>query len=274
MVGLQVRNVIFLALTMLLVSIPSYTIAKIDAFPGLNMHGEYGVYWNGIRIGKIEVEAHEQGDNYSLQTDITSSGIARVFAKSHYVALAKGKIGEDYTPTYYYSENRLKKEKSYAKLEFNEQGELTYKEVVPADDPAYRPDVANNLMHGAADPISTFYLMRKKVYAAYQEGKREVSLNFFDGKRLSKLDFTIQKPKSIYYGNQFVDTIPVHVKRSPLAGYTEKEIRKHKEGEPGITFFMSKDESFTLLTFEIDASFGWVQARLVDCNHYKLCKYE
>ena len=253
---------IFLAIT-LLFSLPA--AAQVPELLPLNYKGKYEVVWNGLGIGRIRVEIREDAFSYSITTDTKTSGVARMFSKEKSLAKASGRIRDGaYFPTRYESKNVRSKGEQRTLMTYDEQSDIKTYEREPKDNPSWRPEVPRSEANSAYDPMTGFLVARHKLRDAMSKNQKNVSVRTYDGARLATLGVEVVSPARIEKLGEYVKAINTVVTRQPINGYTPKEWKKFKEGDPPIHLYLSADADMLPLQISIGLSFGTLAVRLVE----------
>ncbi len=209
--------------------------APAMAAPTLPESLYYRLSWNGISLGRIRVTATETPTTYSMLIDTKSKGVASMFSPFRTLAQVQGiKQQGRYIPTRYEttSEKSDEGDNHTNLITYDENGRiLTQASNPPNNDPSWRPIVPVDKASEATDPITAFIAMRAELVRASVQGVGEISRKSYDNKRLAVLKATLlSKSKT---------SIRTRISRHPIAGYTEKELKKYKQGDPEfiVTFF-------------------------------------
>ncbi len=246
------------------------TMAESPALAPFNLKGRYTVAWNGISIGRIILTANEDGKTYSLTVDTKTSGIGSLFSKEKRVATAEGRVGTtSYIPAKYDSRPQKDGEKGarHTTLIYDAAGNVKSREQVPTDDPSYRPPVPPEELVGTVDTVTGGLALRKALYEAPEKKLASVTVKTYDGSRLAEMTLTpLKTDTKVQILDNYMPVVNTLVTRKPLNGYTAKELKKFKAGDPEIHLYFSDDEKFWPVRATIDASFGQLSATLTSTN--------
>ncbi|MES2985394.1 MAG: DUF3108 domain-containing protein [Pseudomonadota bacterium] len=254
---------LFMALLM-----PLGAVAQEAALSPLKLNARYNIAWNGITLGRINITADESETAYSLIADTKTRGIAVVISDERSVALAQGsKRGPDsYIPARYESRPQEGGEARTTLLTYDADGNLASRTRTPDDDPSWRPVVPPAQINRAHDPITAAFMLRRTAYAALARNQQAVSTTTYDGARLAEMTFarTANMPMTVL--GKEVDTIDLAVTRKPLNGYTPKELKKYKKGDPAIHLYFTNDAAFTPVRATAATPLGELSMTLVRTN--------
>lgn len=258
----MVRSLQLASLLLIVISLA----APAHALTAINEHAYYRLEWNGIPIGRIRVDAEESGDSYSMVVDTKSKGVVSVFSPFRTVATISGsKQGNEYLPHSYRtrSEKNDECEDCGTHMSYSEEGLLTERVLVPPNlDPAYRPIVDLKQASTGTDPITGYFRLREKLRRNIDQGMRTTTVRTYDGKRLADMTATTAERTEITIDDTKYPVIKTHLTRKPIAGYTQKELRKFKEGDPIITAYFSDDDAMQLLHLELELTLGNITMEL------------
>lgn len=230
----------------------------------------YDFEWNGIALGKIALEVSETDGAYAVRTLVKSRGVASFFVKHTSDSNVKGeRSAAGYVPRTYMADVTTRKKNKKVLLEFDGSGLITKQENIPAD--TDRPKVKAQEMEGARDPLSTVLAIRKAVYDSIGSGKTSFDLHMFDGKRLFKLDMTIDNQVTKSIGGEERAVIHVIAARTPVAGFTEKELERAKEKEPPLNIYFSDDSALIPLAMDVSFFGGVAGTAVKECATIAEC---
>jgi hypothetical protein len=238
--------------------------AAVPDFTPLNLTAHYTVAWNGIPIGRINMTASEDALGYRMVVDTKTHGLAALFNDVRSVTQAEGhKEGASYIPRRYDIRPQGNDDIRHTTVTYDAQGQIATRERAPAEDPSWRPVVPLVDADAATDPITASFAARGKLHDAMAQNNREMTLKTYDGARLAEMHFTVVSPARVEVMGEYVDAINTIVARQPIAGYTPKEIKKYKKGDPTIHLYFSADAKFIPLRATVDTVCGELSATLV-----------
>ncbi len=247
------KNLKVLTLLFLLLAKPALALTPLDG----TFH--YTLAWNGIPMGRATLDAHQSNSEYLMEMRVKLAGIAKLIAKHKSTTKVEGKMAENMAlaERTYRSDYTQKKTDKSIRLHYASGGILKAREIIPKDNPATRPPVPFTELTAVPDPLTFVHVVRKRVDEARTKDEKKFSLLLYDGKRLTKVDLTMLGVEE--------GSLKVGVKRTPLKGYTQKELKKFSEnGERAILLFFSNDERLTLKEVRMESAVGWVSATLDD----------
>jgi hypothetical protein len=246
------------------------TDVKLDP---LNIKGIYSFEWAGVDIGKMGIEAVQTERNYSVTSDVSTTGIVKFFVRhsSHTTSLGSGEGNFAYTNGVYESNYQTRNKKKYVHMTV--AGGTTGKEtLVPADNPATRPPVPAALKHAVFDPLAITLQMRTELSRALHDNTGRFSLPLYDGRRLTQVDFEIAGKKVLRDKGRKIPTIMVLLSRRLLAGFTAKELKDYNPKEKPARFYFSDDTRLLPVRAEADVLFGTASATLIkECPQDESC---
>lgn len=225
------------------------------AAPTLPENLYYHISWNGLSLGRIRVSATETKESYHMVVDTKSRGVASMFAPFKTVAQVRGiKRGTQYIPSYYETRSEKSDEGNgrSGHIRYDATGKITERVLSHPDDPAWRPVVPIDKASAATDPITCFIAMRPLLIQNKAQGVRETILRSYDNKRLANLRATILD------NNPYKDTIATRITREPLDGYTPKEVKKYRKGDPTLTVWFSEDRHVMPTRLELELMLGTI----------------
>lgn len=271
------RFSIFNTLTaiILLLSYPATAqepLTKIKTAPPFVFNGYYEFGFGGVLFGKMGLEIEQSSRSYTATSDITSSGVLKLFVR-HNSHTTVDATGHDflYDNSVYETHYQTRKKKRYVKM-VTKNGQLIEETLVPPETPERRPPVDASLKKGALDPLSFVITMRRQVVLALQNNSREFTLNVFDGRRLTEVDFTIEGKKVLKFGEQKYPTIAVKARRKLIAGFTDSELQDYDPKEPDLMIYFSDNTRLIPIRLEISLLVGKLYANLVkECRTGDSC---
>ena len=256
--------VIFLCL-----ALPANAAAPLE---DLDFKGQYSFALGGIPFGKLGMEFTQAPTHYSATSDITLTGVVRLFI-NHTSHTTSSGTGADfrYTNTVYESTYQTRKKPKHVKIE-RKNGRITYEIAEPPGDGKSRGPVAAADKNPALDPLTIGLGMRTELARALRDGRTHFSLNYYDGRRLTQVDLTLQGERTITIGGQDYETYVVDATRKAIAGYTAKEQASIGPNDPTLTLFFSKDKRLLPLRLQVPLLFGTASATLVrECGESESC---
>ncbi len=259
-------NVLLLALFFSAQLLQAQEPAIPIAFKGIY---EFGML--GITFGRMGVEAEQNAEQYTIVSDIELSGIAKLFTqhKSHTEVKGSGAAFK-YSDINYETHYQIKKKKRHIKL-VNKDGVLI-EEVVEPFNPR-RPKVPPELKNKALDPLSFLLHMREQLAAALAAKAEEFSMMLFDGRSVTQINVKIEKdPKPLNYKGRKVPVIAISLRRKPIAGFTESELKEFDPKEPELYMYISKDERLVPIVVKTKIWLGTLTGTLVkECGAGESC---
>lgn len=252
---------LFVALT------PVALPAQVPELSPLNYETKYEVTMGGLTIGRLRITALEDAFGYRMVVDTKTKGIVDFFAPLESVAIVKGAVVEgNYVPTLYTSKVLKDGNDKNRKVEivYDVDGNIAKRSRVPGDDPKWRPVVSLKEINGAPDPMTGSFMLRSKLREAMARNERETSIITYDGARLVRMKAKVVSRARIKIQDKYVNAINTIITREPINGYTPKELKKFKAGDPVIHVFFSADERLMPLQATISLFYGDINATLTE----------
>lgn len=267
---LNIKRVIFYIIPCILLFIQPSQAASYSR--DLAFRGYYKCSFSGIPFAKVGFHAEQDSHSYSATSDILLTGVVSLFTShsSHSTVDGSGK-DYAYSASEYETNYKTKKKKRYVKI--NYKGETFAQEtLVPPENPAKRTPVPAEEKHGSYDPLSALLKARMLLINALEKGEKTFTLNVYDGRRLTKVDFTLLSTRTIRMGGKKVPIVAVQAKRTLLAGFTKSELADHDPKEPPMIMYFSNDEKLFPVRLQANLSFGTLTADLEKtCSAQESC---
>ena len=288
----------------ILTSLPCQALAQdglttINNMPEpLNFKAIYSFGFEGLPIGKMGIEATQTPKHYAVTSDITTTGLMKIFVKhsSHTTAEGTSRAEGQYESHY-----QTKGKKKYVKTVTHEG--VTGGEILIPPDPPTRQPVAAEMKRNVADPLTLILRMREELAKALRtspsflegegrgggtfttsakesvphpnpppQGGREFSINLYDGRRLTQVNFTVGEKQILRYQDRRIPVIEVSVGRKLLAGFTQSELADHNPNEPQARLYITDDVRLIPIRAEFTMLFGTASATLVkECAGGESC---
>ena len=229
----------------------------------LVFEGDYVFSWSGLRLGKLHLQMQQNDSDYAITSKVKTAGIVAFFSNHKSTTKVSGNVkSNQFHPTYYRSDYRSSNTDKSIELNYDAKGKVTKEEILPWR--GARPEVSNDLKTGVADSLTAIFAMREQIKTALKSGTKKITVPVFDGIRRFDLEArVINTNTSIFLDDKQIQTVKLGLKRIPLGGFKEKEIKKLTKGEPELEFFIEK-ENFTLLGLQVVLYGGTVMAWLKD----------
>jgi hypothetical protein len=154
-------------------------------------------------------------------------------------------------------------------MRYDGDGNLTFRKRLKEDDPNWRAQVPWDEANKATDPVTAAYIVRQNIRDGMEIGNRVTTVKLYDGARLADFMFKVVSPARVEAMDKFYDAINVVVSRAPILGYTPKELKKFKEGDPTVHVYFSADERMLPLKAEMQVTLGKLSATLVELEGLK-----
>lgn len=224
--------------------------------------GRYVLAFSGIPIGKVSVNLAETATNYSAKSDVGLTGLAKLFVQ-HTSATTSVGTGENYnfTNRVYETRYQTRKKPKYVKM-VTKNGVIAEEKVEPPDNRAVRPAVSAADKKGAYDPLALALAIRDNLARCQNEGAKNFTLNYYDGRRLTAVNFAFLGAKTLRISGKKTPTLVLTATRKPLAGYTQNELDDIGPNDPTLNLYFSNDEQMIPLLLQVPLPFGTATATL------------
>ena len=236
--------------------------APAHATPTLPENLYYSISWNGLSLGRIRVTSSETATTYSMLVDTKSKGVAATFSPFRTLAEVQGtKTNGTYLPTRYHSRSEKSDEGGdhSTLITYDTKGAITERTLVPPNtDPAWRPIVPLKKAQTATDPITALIAMRARLSTNASQGVTDTIMRSYDGKRLAELKATIIEDDEA--ADRSTPVIVTRITRNPIDGYTQKELKKHAEGDPDFIVWFTNDQHLMPERLELQLMLGTIVA--------------
>lgn len=251
--------------------------AASDPLPPLQpfrMTGFYSVYWSGLSVGKLVVNAYEDDHKYNLQAFVKAKGMAYSFTKHESVNKVEGvKSSGRYIPQRFETVFKLRKDTRHIILHYDKQGNLVKEDNQPPENRKKRPEVPIELKRNVLDVMSVLFYQRGELYKALQTNQPRFTYRMYDGRRLTDLIIHMKGRQTISWRDAPTKVITFGVERIPIAGFKKSELEDlAKDNDPNIEFYLSDDGKLIPLKIVIDAQAGAFFANFDrDCESLEAC---
>lgn len=236
--------------------------AGVPALEPLNYKLKYDVTWNGFTIGRLRIRVSEDAFSYRVSIDTKTSGIARLFSSEKSVAIAEGRVVDGrYIPTKYTSRGD-NGSRQRTVITYDASGAIATRDRKPPITGKSRKEVPLEQANAATDPASAFFILRKKLHTAMKANVRDVSTHTYDGVRFAEMLIHVVSPARVEVFDKYENAINTVITRKPLNGYSAKELKKFKEGDPPAHIYFSTDGRFMPLKAQVQTNIGTIAATL------------
>lgn len=256
-----------IVISFFLVVFPHLTMAAETALSEpWNFTAKYTVAWSGITIGRIYITATEDATSYRMSVDTKTHGVGSLFGKERRWAEVTGKkSGTQFLPSRFESRPQSNDKGDRTELTYDDQGKLITRLRLPDDDPKWRPPVPREQANTATDPITAGFIVRDNIARAMASGEHSLHTFTYDGARLANMHVTLITPTStLSIMDKTVEAVDITINRQPIIGYTPKELKKFKDGDPDIHLYFTADAKRIPVRITVDAPVGQLTATLVE----------
>ncbi|MCB2081165.1 MAG: DUF3108 domain-containing protein [Hyphomicrobiales bacterium] len=184
----------------------------------------YKTTWMGIHVGDLFATMDYQNGLYTVHVVTRSYGPAQWISKYYGDTISAFFYdGKQYRPQRFRSQYRIRNKVRTLSVRYDMAGNVTEDQNIPEEDPKKRPPVSAALKKNSYDSLSLALELRRRVRAAGTEGKgKTFTLPLYSGRSLVNMLVT---PEGLAEdGTQIVS-----LKRDPVAGLTQKELKNHAE---------------------------------------------
>lgn len=195
--------------------------------------------WARVPLGELTLTMKQADDHYEMVTTGKTAGIALLFNRHESTTTVKGVIRPtEHLPASYRSAYVDNGDKRLIAIKYDKAGMPGEETIIPPREES-RPLVAQEAKRGAVDILTGFFVMRERLQAAMREHRSSFSVLIYDGKRLFRVDATIDKHQvTVAFHGITRPAIKLALQRVPLAGYKEKELRKMKDRNPPVALYV------------------------------------
>ncbi len=232
----------------------------------LVLNGRYIIAWSGITIGRVNITAREDASSYSKQIDTKTKGIGSIISDEASVVVVNGDktASGDYVPRHYKARPHREGTRNTTELTYDTSGNISNRLRNPDDDPAWRPPVSFKEINTARDPITASFILRRKLYDALAKQDTTAANRTYDGARLAEMKMIRAANAKVAVMDKYTDAVNVAITRTPINGYTPKELKKFKNGDPEIHLYFSNDPAFLPIRATAKVLLGELSLTLVD----------
>ncbi len=244
-----------------------------NALSPLNFTGYYAFDWRGIPIGKVFIEMNEWDNNsYRVRAVSKSQGLVNLFKKHKGEASTVGKSNSSgYFPILFETLYSIGKKHKHVKLKFNNRRNVIKEEVEPPINHRARPKIPASMKKNVFDILSAVMQLRHKIYEGYRSGKKSFSLDMFEGTRLMRIHVNLVESLLLKMDGSRKPALRLTLRRTPLAGFKNKELLEMKKGEPLLHMYFSRDSRMIPLKVALNY-FGQLEGILrKECTSLELC---
>lgn len=234
----------------------------------LKLNARYRISWGGLTLGRIRIEAKEDATSYFMAIDTKTTGVGAIISGDRSLITSRGAVTKDfsYIPASYESKPLDGSDRTTVTLTYDAAGKITKRERNPDDDPNWRPRVPFEEINTAHDSVSAAFVLRRKLYEAMATGGKEVSTRTYDGARLANMKIARQADVTMDMMGKKQELVDVTIARIPINGYTPKELKKFKKGDPEIHLYFTNDSAFLPVRASANSGFGELSMTMVENN--------
>lgn len=243
------RCLAFIVSLLVFAMFPAVADSSLDPWP--QTQSEYLFRWNGMPFGALSLAMEADDSRYTLRCHIESRGLLRLFSRHESNSDVSGNVrrlsgGPRRYETFYKSRGKPR----HVRLVYDEEGQITEEVVEPPENPEKRPPVARELSRGTLDPLSYALAVRAALRDARAKGAGSFSLRIYEGRRLMDTEYRITGSGAVEQHGRNQPTIELTARRTPIAGFTAKELARMKN-EPPLRLYFSDDDRLLLLRLEL-----------------------
>lgn len=249
---------------LLMLSAPVYGAEVFD------FNGYYRVRWGGLDLAEMALSFHQTGRKYEYRADIYSRGLVRLFTdhKSH--TTASGNIKNTFIPRRYDTVYTIRKKTKEIHLRYDARGRVAEERFRPPRD-RESEEITAKQKEGSLDPLSLLGEVRRRLPELITHRGNIIRLPVYDGKRLMEGQVQYLGKATVRAGKQRVETYKLSATRTPIAGFSAKELRKYREGESPLIVYFSMSTHLPV-RLEFDMQYGRIVAELEkECANAAAC---
>ena len=198
--------------------------------------------WARVPLGELTLTMKQRGDEYRMVAAGKTDGIALLFNRHLSTTKVEGTMaGMQPIPKIYSSDYVDDGDPRLIAIAYDKKGFPVEEKIVPPRE-EIRPLVPEEQKRGALDILSGFFAMREKLKVAMANKQKDFSVTIYDGKRLFRVDASIDKPlTNVRFNSIERPAIKLALQRVPLAGYKDKELKKLKVRNPLIALYVEPE---------------------------------
>ncbi|MCC7259405.1 MAG: DUF3108 domain-containing protein [Alphaproteobacteria bacterium] len=256
---------------------PTLTAVKTESPPAtapLTANLWYKFYWSGLYAGDIIIGVTETEGKYEARAVIETQDMVRTISRfwsdtSIHGTREKGAYRPTHYDTYYH---RRKGGGRKIVLDYEGDARIVKEDYNPPENRQKRPAVPPEQRDGAPDPITLALVVRQKLRALLDAGTKKFTMRMFDGRRLSDVNFEIVGKDIIEVKERRRDVIHIVYEQSPVAGYTNNEMKRLAGENPRVDIYISDDDRLIPLQVEGTAMMGTASAMFrKECRLFEEC---
>ena len=245
---------------------PSSEVKNIT--PNDNFSLKYNLTRTGLNLMKLKFNISLKGDQYRASHSLKSKGLIKIFADTNSKASVEGKIKKGFlSPTSFQISAEKKDKTKTAKLSW--EGEKFTQELSPklSDDRAKK--LAPLLKPDLKDPLSGLLSV---VMFDNPEKPCGKTIRVFEGRKIFELSYTYLETGKLQKsdpGSFRGDTHICQVKHTPIAGYSDKKMKKlleanlsHKIWVARIKSPKGKQSYFVPVKMQLGTKYGVIDVEL------------
>ncbi|MDB2415273.1 DUF3108 domain-containing protein [Rickettsiales bacterium] len=247
------KKIIYIFSIICLLTYSKSSFAATDDTDKLQTAPWYKVYWGGFHIANLWTEITDG----QIKAVIESYGLVKTLSK--YESSTKSsyiKKDNRFLPAHFQTIFKQRHGSRSIDIKYNDSGNIKDEAVIPPDNRLKRPAVEDAKKKNAVDPLTAILVARQKIKNGLKNGNDKFSINMYDGRRLSELDFTIYGKQQKTIKNRQYDVIKIDFKRLPIEGYTDNELKRFKSEEPVFTLYLEDNDLMLPIKAEADAPLG------------------
>lgn len=242
--------------------------------PPLSANLWYKFYWSGLYAGDVIIGVTETEDRYEARVAIETQDMVRTISQFWSDTSIHGVREKDaYRPAHYDTYfHRRKGGPRKIVLDYEDNARIVKEDYNPPENRQKRPAVPPEQRDGAPDPITLALAVRQKLRTMLNAGTNIFTLRLFDGRRLSDVHFEIIGKDIIEVKEDRRRVIHIAYKQSPVAGYTNNEMKRMPSENPRVDIYVSDDERLIPLQVEGTAMMGTASATFrKECRLFEEC---
>ncbi|MDX2074491.1 MAG: DUF3108 domain-containing protein [Alphaproteobacteria bacterium] len=257
----MVRPIHFIKL-LLIFLLASHPVQADEPLIPIDFSGHYDFAFSGVPLGKLDLRFTQSATKYTATADVKTVGLARVFVQHESHTISKGWGSDFHYPQVDY-ESRYSTRGKPKSAKISKKDGVIFADVVnPPDNRAIRPAVPLEQKSAAFDPLAVGLAIRSEFARAQKDGRTDFTLDYYDGRRLTRVYFTVGKERVIRIKGQKYPVFTLTARRELLAGHTDKERARIDPHEPSATLYFSRDAKFMPIYLEVPVLFGIASATL------------
>lgn len=231
------------------------------------MQGTATLTYGSLPMGKVTIDASQNGADFQMHAAVRLVGVAKLISSHQSANQITGKLSDSQKRDFLHAERLF--QSNYTSndgwrtitLGYDAAGELVKEQIQSTTEVKVRPKVPEEQKQGVYDTLSLVFAAREAIFTASQNKQSHLSMKFYDGKRLSNANISVYGVVQRKWKNQKIPVLKVGFLREPIAGYTEKELKRAREKPMGeLLIYFTANDNFVPVLAELSTVIGTIRA--------------